>query len=119
MSKVATPLTGEGFQKGEGHSHLGEEPRASSAGPVIAEPYQAARLHPNTHMVRRTVTRSTDQPGGAHAPAKPSPHRNGAPRPMKMGTTRSTWRYDGTVGSTIGATHLRSACPLHYAICLR
>lgn len=49
--------------KSEGHSHVGEEPRASSAGPIIAEPYQAARVHLNTHMVRRTVTRSTDQPG--------------------------------------------------------
>jgi hypothetical protein len=49
--------------KSEGHSHVGEEPRASSAGPIIAEPYQAARVHPNTHMLRRAVTRSTEQPG--------------------------------------------------------
>jgi Arc/MetJ family transcription regulator len=35
---------------------------------------------------------------------------------MKMGNTRSPWRYDAVAENTIGATLLRSACPSHSAI---
>jgi hypothetical protein len=57
-------LTGEGFQKRGLLTAVRSRAQAALA-LSSQEPYQAARVHPNTHMVSRTVTRSTDQPGVA------------------------------------------------------
>jgi hypothetical protein len=34
----------------------------------------------------------------------------GAPRPMKMGTTRSPWRYDNHAEDAIRTTAMRAGC---------
>ena len=40
---------------------------------------------------------------------------NGAPRPMKMGTIVSPWRYDAIVDHTLEPTYLRWLAILRYA----
>jgi hypothetical protein len=35
---------------------------------------------------------------------------NGAPRPTKMGTTRSPWRYDNHAEDAIRTTAMRAGC---------
>jgi hypothetical protein len=40
---------------------------------------------------------------------------DGAPRPMKMGTTRSPWRYDGAARRASQPAKLRQTTILHYA----
>ena len=40
---------------------------------------------------------------------------NGAPRPMKMGTTASPWRYDAAAAQAIPPDNLRRTAILRYA----
>jgi hypothetical protein len=40
---------------------------------------------------------------------------NGAPRPMKMGTIVSPWRYDAAAGCALQSANLRRPAILHYA----
>jgi len=47
-------------------------------------------------------------------------YRSGAPRPMKMGTTSSPWRYDATVDYALQPTNLRWPALFRYvsrAVC--
>jgi hypothetical protein len=39
----------------------------------------------------------------------------GAPRSMKMGTTRSPWRYDAAIRHALQSANLRRPAILHYA----
>jgi hypothetical protein len=39
----------------------------------------------------------------------------GAPRPMKMGTTRSRWRYDAAADDALQSAKLRQPAILRYA----
>ena len=39
----------------------------------------------------------------------------GAPRSMKMGTTRSPWRYDAAIRHALQSANLRLPAILHYA----
>jgi len=41
--------------------------------------------------------------------------RSGAPRSMKMGTTRSPWRYDAAIRHALQSANLRRPAILHYA----
>jgi hypothetical protein len=41
--------------------------------------------------------------------------RSGAPRPMKMGTIASPWRYDAIIDYTLQPTNLRWPAILRYA----
>jgi hypothetical protein len=41
--------------------------------------------------------------------------RTGAPRPMKMGTIVSPWRYDVAVRQPLRSVELRRTAILHYA----
>jgi hypothetical protein len=41
--------------------------------------------------------------------------RNGAPRPMKMGTTVSPWRYDAVARCSLPSAKLRRPTTSHYA----
>jgi hypothetical protein len=40
---------------------------------------------------------------------------SGAPRSMKMGTTRSPWRYDTAIRHALQSANLRRPAILHYA----
>jgi len=42
-------------------------------------------------------------------------YRSGAPRSMKMGTTRSPWRYDAAIRHALQSANLRRPAILHYA----
>jgi hypothetical protein len=42
-------------------------------------------------------------------------YRNGAPRPMKMGTTRSLWRYDDVAYQAPKSENTPLAAIWHYA----
>jgi hypothetical protein len=42
---------------------------------------------------------------------------NGAPRPMKMGTTASPWRYDAAAHHALQPANLRRPAILHFASC--
>jgi hypothetical protein len=44
-----------------------------------------------------------------------SVYRSGAPRPMKMGTTASPWRYDDAARHALQWANLRRPVILHYA----
>ena len=41
--------------------------------------------------------------------------QNGAPRPMKMGTIASPWRYDAAAGDALQSARLRCSTIPHYA----
>jgi hypothetical protein len=41
--------------------------------------------------------------------------RDGAPRSMKVGTTRSPWRYDAAIRHALQSANLRLPAILHYA----
>jgi hypothetical protein len=41
--------------------------------------------------------------------------RDGAPRSMKVGTTRSPWRYDAAIRHALQSANLRRPAILHYA----
>src|SRR5260370_39385780 len=43
------------------------------------------------------------------------PMCGGAPRSMKMGTTRSPWRYDAAIRHALQSANLRLPAILHYA----
>jgi hypothetical protein len=42
--------------------------------------------------------------------------KSGAPRPMKMGTTASPWRYDGAADHALRPDNLRRPPILHYLV---
>jgi hypothetical protein len=42
---------------------------------------------------------------------------NGAPRPMKMGTSASPWRYDASAHHVLQPANLRRPAILHFASC--
>ncbi len=42
-------------------------------------------------------------------------HTNGAPRPMKMGTIVSPWRYDAGTCSALRSSKLRCVTIAHFA----
>jgi hypothetical protein len=59
----------------------------------------------NHHRIRAEKIAATAAFGG-----------NGAPRPMKMGTTRSPCRYDAAARRALQSVNLRRAAILHYAL---
>jgi hypothetical protein len=69
-------------------------------------------MESNSVLLRALVAASSGKMAGLECPVS---HESGAPRPMKMGTIASPWRYDAAIRHALKWASLRCSAIQHYA----